>query len=212
MTVFQTTIVIGSPSPSPPPVPAGPPIIVSDTLIGQLNTISELQVTFNKPIMVGSFTPSTLFFYNPSGQQVAATAVTLVAGTNDTEFDIYFPTQSATGAYRLKIGPEVFDNSSDKMTVFQTTLTIGNIPPPVPIPPGPPNIISDVLLGSPNTISTLQVTFNKPIMASSFTPSTLFFYAPMGSRLPRQPSPWKVRAIRYLISLSQPSQRSETTA
>ena len=35
------------------------------------------------------------------------------------------PTQTAPGSYTLKIGPEVFDNTWTKMTVFQTTLTIG---------------------------------------------------------------------------------------
>jgi hypothetical protein len=47
-----------------------------------------------------------------------------VAGSNDTTFDIYFPTQTTPGSYSLKIGPEVFDNAWTKMVVFQTTLTI----------------------------------------------------------------------------------------
>jgi subtilisin family serine protease/subtilisin-like proprotein convertase family protein len=172
-------------SPSPASAPDVAPSIIGDTLIGAANTISELQVTFSKPIMAGSFTPSTLFFYNPSGQQIAATSVTLVAGSNDTEFDILFPTQTADGGYSLKIGPEVFDNAWTKMTVFQTTLWIGPVPPPPPPPPPlvAPSIVSDTLVGAPNTISELQVTFNEPIMASSFTPSTLFFYNPSSQQI-----------------------------
>ena len=75
------------------------PSIVSDSLIGTANTISELQVTFSEPIMVSSFLPANVFFYNPSNQQVAATSVVLVAGSNNTEFDIFFPTQTAAGVY-----------------------------------------------------------------------------------------------------------------
>ncbi len=180
MTVFQTTFAI---SPPPPAVEVTPSII-SDTLIGTANTISEVQVTFNEPIMAGSFTPTTLFFYNPSGQQIAATSITDVAGLNDTEFDIFFPTQTANGNYSLKIGPEVFDNSWDKMTVFQTTLTIGPVSPPPPaVPDVPPSIVSDSLIGTANTISELQVTFSKSIMAGSFTPTTLFFYNPSGQQI-----------------------------
>ena len=108
------TPVVPPPASPPPPPPDVAPSIISDTLIGAPNTISELQVTFSKPVMADSFTPADVFFYNPSGQQIAASAVTLVAGSNDTEFDVFFPTQTAAGSYSLKIGPEVFDNTLDQ--------------------------------------------------------------------------------------------------
>jgi hypothetical protein len=81
-------------------------------------------VTFDKPIIVAEFSPADVFFTNPAGGQVVPQSVTVVAGTNNTAFDIVLPTQTATGVYRVKIGPEVFDTAWEKMIVFQWTFTM----------------------------------------------------------------------------------------
>jgi subtilisin family serine protease/subtilisin-like proprotein convertase family protein len=113
------------PPPVPPPMPAGAPFITGSALLGGPNMIVAFRVTFSKPVDPGSFSPDDVFFYDPSGRQIAARSVTLVAGSNNTVFDIVLPAQTAAGVYSLKIGPEVFDSSWNKMVVYRTTFTLG---------------------------------------------------------------------------------------
>jgi subtilisin family serine protease/subtilisin-like proprotein convertase family protein len=177
----------GQPTPTPPPV-SGPPSITKSALLGASNTISTIQVTFNKPVQAGSFSPADVFFYNPGGQQITAQSVTVVAGSNDTVFNIVVPTQTANGVYSLTIGPEVFDASWDKMVVYKTTFLIG--PPPAASPPPAPDVAprinNSALLGASNTISTIQVSFSKPVQADSFSPADVFFYNPGGQQIAAQ--------------------------
>jgi subtilisin family serine protease len=162
------------------------PAITSWVLLGSPGTISTIRVTFNKPVIVSEFSAADIFFTDAAGNPVAAQSVTVVGGTGNTVFDIVLPTQTATGLYHLKIGPEVFDTSWNKMVVFQTTFTLGNPPPPLPppsYPPGAPYIISQILLGPPGTVSTIRVTFDKPIIVSEFSPADVFFTNPGGGQV-----------------------------
>jgi len=86
------------------------PYVTSSTLTGAAGTISTIRVTFDKPVLVNEFSPADIFFNDAAGARVAARSVRVVAGSNNTAFDVVLPTQTATGIYGLKIGPEVFDH------------------------------------------------------------------------------------------------------
>ncbi len=77
--------------------------------------ISSLRVQFQEAVDPSTFTASTLSsFTGPSGA-LSATAVNVVAGSNQHQFDITFPTQTALGSYSLVIGPGLRDWSGNLM-------------------------------------------------------------------------------------------------
>ncbi len=87
------------------------PYVVSATPDGSVNAasgLSSVQLDFNEEINPATFTPSQITITGPGGT-VTGVTVTPVSGSNDHEFTIAFPAQSAAGSYTLKVGPDVQD-------------------------------------------------------------------------------------------------------
>ncbi len=89
------------------------PYVVSGTPDGSINTtggFSTVQLTFNEEINPATFTSSQVTFTGPGGVIPAADlTITAVSGSNDHEFQISFPSQSAAGTYKLTVGPDIQD-------------------------------------------------------------------------------------------------------
>jgi subtilisin-like proprotein convertase family protein len=88
---------------------------VTSVTFGGTGGISSARVSFSEAINASTFTPSKVALSGPGGKAIAVTAVTLVAGTNGNQFDVTFPTQTATGTYTLVVGPDVRDLAGNPM-------------------------------------------------------------------------------------------------
>ncbi len=78
--------------------------------------LSSIQVAFNEEINPATFTPSQVTLTGPGGA-ISKVTISVVAGSNDHQFVIAFPSQTAGGTYTLKVGPSVQDwygNSMDQ--------------------------------------------------------------------------------------------------
>ncbi|QEL16879.1 S8 family serine peptidase [Limnoglobus roseus] len=106
------------------PPPVSPPPAARDTTGAKVlaavfsgstaDTFNTVRVTFNKKINAGSFTTADVTLSGPAGA-IRATAVTPVAGTNNTQFDITFDARSAAGTYTILIGVDVFDIPGNRL-------------------------------------------------------------------------------------------------
>ncbi|MBI3466962.1 MAG: S8 family serine peptidase, partial [Planctomycetes bacterium] len=96
------------------PDTTGPRIIASTPSGTLLDPVASLRMTFQEGIDVSSFTVSDVLFAGPGGA-LSITAVSVVPGSNNRQFDIAFPPQSAPGAYSLLIGPDIRDSAGNPM-------------------------------------------------------------------------------------------------
>ena len=87
------------------------PYVVSATPDGSVNSsagLSSVTLNFNEEINPATFTPSAGDSHRPGGT-ISGVTVTAVAGSNDHEFTISFPTQNAAGTYTLTVAPTLQD-------------------------------------------------------------------------------------------------------
>jgi subtilisin family serine protease len=88
---------------------------VTSVTFGGTAGIGSARVSFSEAINTSTFTPSKVTLTGPGGKAIAVTGVTPVAGTNGTQFDVTFSTQTATGTYTLIVGPDVRDLTGNPM-------------------------------------------------------------------------------------------------
>ena len=87
------------------------PYVVSASPDGSVNSssgLSSVTLNFNEEINPATFTPAQVSVAGPGGT-ISGVTDTSVAGSNDHEFTIAFPTQTAAGIYTLKVGPDIQD-------------------------------------------------------------------------------------------------------
>ena len=89
------------------------PDVVSATPSGSVNSsagLSSVQLTFNEEINPATFTAAQVKITGPGGV-IPSNQVTIsaVSGSNDHEFTIAFPAQTAAGSYTLTVGPAIQD-------------------------------------------------------------------------------------------------------
>lgn len=114
-------------SPAPPtvPPPTSPPPattrekdgarVTSATFHGSsASQFDRVRIAFNEKVNAGSFTVADVTLSGPSGG-FAATSVTPVSGTNNTQFDIAFAAKSVPGTYTVTVGVDVFDIAANRM-------------------------------------------------------------------------------------------------
>ncbi|MBX9625337.1 MAG: S8 family serine peptidase [Gemmataceae bacterium] len=77
--------------------------------------VSAVRVTFSEPINPASFDAADVALTAPNGAAVTASGVAAVPGTENTQFDITFPAQSAAGKYAVAVGPDVRDRAGNPM-------------------------------------------------------------------------------------------------
>jgi subtilisin family serine protease/subtilisin-like proprotein convertase family protein len=105
-----------SPPPPPPPGPdtTGPMITAASYSGVKPSSIDRIRLTFNEPVNAGSFTTIDIAtLTGPLGKIRAS--VTVVSGSNNTQFDITFRTQTALGTYTLVVGPGIYDIAANAM-------------------------------------------------------------------------------------------------
>ncbi len=111
-----------------------PATILSATSSGpSANTLSTIQLTFDRGISPSSFTPGDLTLLGPSGK-IPISSVTVVANTSDRTFNLSFATQTVAGTYTLYVGTSVQDLAGNPIAAYQTQFKITNTqtpPPPV---------------------------------------------------------------------------------
>ncbi len=79
-----------------------------------VDRFDRVRVQFNEKINAGSFTTADVTLSGPGGP-FAATSVTPVSGTNNTQFDIAFAPKTAAGTYTLTLGVDIFDIAANRM-------------------------------------------------------------------------------------------------
>jgi subtilisin-like proprotein convertase family protein len=140
---------------SPPPAPSTPalrwdgggPKVTSAVFRGATTTsFNTVRVTFDKKMNAPTFTPSDVVLTGPNGK-ITVTAVTAVANSNNSVFDITFATQATAGTYTVSIGPDVWDVQANRMDQngngisneagdrFATSATLGTSAPAPASPP-----------------------------------------------------------------------------
>jgi subtilisin family serine protease len=171
--VFQRLFAIAS--------PVSPPVIVNaNEPSGSTTSLGTIRVTFDRVMSPSTFTAVDVVLTGPSGQSIAVSSVTSVAGYDGRVFDIKLSSaQTAGGTYTLRIGPAINDTAGVPMAaVFQRTFTIA-------APVNPPVIVNAVNLGNSTTsINTFRVTFDRVMNASTFTAADVVVLGPTGQVVP----------------------------
>ncbi len=152
-----------------------PRITASTPAFGTVLTpqaVNSVRVTFNEPMDAATFTPAKVTsFVGPRGN-ITVTAVTPVAGSNNTQFDISFAPQAFTGYYTMVIGPNIQDPAGHAMD--QPYIEHFGIQGP--------RITTNPQLGSfaPGQTRSVRVAFNEAMNPATFTPSTVQLVGPGG--------------------------------
>jgi hypothetical protein len=144
---------------------------------------SSVRLTFNEPINPATFTRDLAIVRGPNGG-IPVNSVTPVAGSNNTQFDVGFATQTTTGHYTLLILPylrDMFGHQLDQNGNFID----GEVPDDIAVLTfgilGPSVVSAAPNSTAPGEVFSLRVTFNEPIDVASFTPSQVVsFTGPNG--------------------------------
>jgi hypothetical protein len=166
-----------------PRVTATTPSLISPDMFAPVATA---RVTFNEPMDPTSFTPAKISnFFGPRGP-ITVTGVTAVAGSNNTQFDIAFAAQGATGYYAMTIGPDIRDPAGHQLDQNGNFVT-GEIPDDQYVArfrlkgPAITARSPSATTFSPGQVNSFTVTFSEPMNPASFTPSTVVFMGPAGA-------------------------------
>jgi hypothetical protein len=163
------------------------PKVIAGTPTGTSNLPDpnrQARVTFNEPVNPATFTPAEVWVRGPAGT-INATAVTAVAGSNNTQFDISFP-QTATGHYAVLILPYVQDFAGHSLDQ-NDNLIGGELPADIYVLEfgvqglqviDSATSVNSTLAGSAYRV---HVRFNEPVEPASFTPAAASLSGPDGS-------------------------------
>jgi subtilisin family serine protease/subtilisin-like proprotein convertase family protein len=152
---------IGAALAEPPPIRNTHPAIIgtiaSKPSKGQFYNV---RVIFNEAVDPTSFALGDVALTGPNGA-IAISSVTPVAGSNNTQFDIRFATQTTPGAYHLTVGPHVHDATGNEMaTPFAANFTVKSVISTITLNSGSLNL---PILDFHTTTSTLNVSQNLDI-------------------------------------------------
>jgi hypothetical protein len=87
--------------------------------------VDHVRVTFNESMNPDTFTPDLVAFTGPGGA-IAVAGVTPVDGSNNTQFDVGFDTQTVLGDYTMVIGPGIMDPFGQSAPQYTAQFTITN--------------------------------------------------------------------------------------
>jgi len=88
--------------------------VTAASFSGPATSVGPARFTFNEAINPATFDATDVSFTGPGGA-IAVTGVAPVAGTGNTQFDVTFATQTASGAYTMVIGPAIEDVAGNAM-------------------------------------------------------------------------------------------------
>jgi hypothetical protein len=104
------------------------PMVVSASPSGLVGPpVDHVRVTFNEPMDPATFTAAMVTFTGPGGP-IDVAAVTSVAGSNNTQFDVGFETQTVLGDYTMVIGPGIMNSLGESAPQFTDNLTLSPLP------------------------------------------------------------------------------------
>jgi hypothetical protein len=155
------------------------PAITSSSPSGSLfGPVGSVRVTFNEPVNPSTFGTGQIASFtqtaggNASDLTSALQAVTPVAGSNNTQFDITFATQGGLGVYSLVIAPGILDQNGNPTTAsYAASFTIQGLR------------VTQAALNStlPGQAYDIHLTFNEPVDFARSRHGTLTFTDPDGN-------------------------------
>jgi subtilisin family serine protease len=105
----------------------GPRILASTPSGATAAPVSSVRVTFNTAIDPATFTAADVVSFTGPGGTIAVTGIAAVAGSGDTQFELTFDPQSASGTYTLVLGPDIRDPAGNPMDQ-NNNLVLGEVP------------------------------------------------------------------------------------
>src|SRR5262249_26534062 len=112
------TLTVPPPPPPPPPPPfvSGPRVISADFAGTPSVNVSSVRLTFDKAVDTTTFTAADIAsFTGPNGSVSTSYTVTPVSGSGNTQFDVSFSAQTASGTYTMVVGPDIRDTLGNQM-------------------------------------------------------------------------------------------------
>ncbi len=100
--------------PPPPPADLAGARVTAGTFNGT-TTLTGARITFSEAINPTTFTTGDIVSFTGPGGALAVTGVAPVAGTNGTQFDLTFATQTVGGVYTLVLGTDIRDLAGNPM-------------------------------------------------------------------------------------------------
>jgi hypothetical protein len=169
--------------------------ILNSSVVGaQNNPVGFVDFTFNMPVNPATFTPSVVTFNGPSG----AIPITSVTAQSTTTFRVNFAEQTSVGTYTMSLAPTIQNTSGQLLN--QNNNGVGGEPGDTYInifTITPPRVLSVSPSGAVNPpITSIRVTYNKPMQSSTFTLQDIAsFTGPGGTNLLSQ-----IAAITPVVS------------
>lgn len=119
----------------------GPPAVTGAAFSGPASgAINKVRITFNEAIDPTTFTIADDLTLTGPGGAITVTGLSAVAGSNNTQWDVTFATQTAVGGYQLTVGPRIKDLAGTQMaaanrvsyTIFSSsTFSSGTVALPI---------------------------------------------------------------------------------
>jgi hypothetical protein len=150
-----------------------PPTLVSHSPVGLVNQPwTTLRVQFSEPMNAFSFTGDDVTIGGPAG--VISSLLISVVPVDETTFDITFPQQALDGLYSFVVGPAIQDIAGNPMAAaYSGSVTLDLT--------GPRIIASNWAGQSPSPLSSVDVTFDGPIVVATLGASDAVLVRPDGS-------------------------------
>jgi subtilisin-like proprotein convertase family protein len=103
----------------------GEPTVLSSSASGpQVYTLNRITVTFSKPINPATMKASAIQLIGPSGKLIGITSIKVVAGSNNTRWNLMFVTQNTPGTYALQLTREIRDSQGVALANYYTSFSI----------------------------------------------------------------------------------------
>jgi serine protease len=106
-------IATTSPPPSPPTDVAGARVTAGN--FNGTTALTGVRLTFSEAINPSTFTAGDIVSFTGPNGSLTVTGVVPVSGTNDTQFDLTFATQTTGGVYTIILGPDIRDVAGNPM-------------------------------------------------------------------------------------------------
>jgi len=166
------------------------PVVTNSTFSGTTaRSFNQVRFTFDRPINPSSFTASDIVEFTRDGNPITTDfTITAVNGSNNTQFDVMFASQTEAGLYRMVIGPNILDEFGTPMNQDGDS-TNGDIPEDCAIAsatlsPSGPKVTNSEFIGTPNVnFNKVRFTFDQPIDPSTFTAADIVRFTRNGSTI-----------------------------
>ncbi len=115
-------------TPGAPPADTTGSRVTASTFSGSSSaTFDRVRLTFDESINPASFTTADVVSLTGPGGAITPTGVSVVSGSNNTQFDVTFAAQTAPGGYAVTVGPDILDAAGNAMDQNQNG-TNGEVP------------------------------------------------------------------------------------